>query len=204
MKQRKANFLIDLDQTLISSESTKNFKKTDKMKKFVYHEMEGQYYVFERPGLQNFLTYIFDNFNVSVCTAASKDYAIFIIKNVILGNNANRHLDYIFFSYHCRLSAVVKDKPKSLMMLWEEYKLPNYTKDNTLILDDYYDEVYAPQRSNCILAKEFEYTQEGSEKDDFLPKLAEKLRKVVSEVKVGKSVQPLVLQVNKEMNVKKK
>ena len=40
---------------------------------------DGHYKVFERPGLQEFLDYLFANFNVSVWTAASKSYALFII-----------------------------------------------------------------------------------------------------------------------------
>ena len=46
------------------------------MEKFSYHDMDGYYIVFERPGLQEFLDYLFANYIVSVWTAATKDYAI--------------------------------------------------------------------------------------------------------------------------------
>jgi len=201
-----ANFLLDLDQTLISSEKIQDFdtkKYKNKVGKFRKQDMDGYYYVFERPGLQEFLTYLFDNFNVSVCTAASKDYALFIIDKIILAKNTNRKLDYILFSYHCRLSNKIKKTSKNLTMLWDIYKLKGYNKDNTVILDDYRDEVYDPQKKNCIVAKEFNFTDDGSENDDFLPKLTDKLRGLVEAVKAGKSVQPMVEEINKEMKVEK-
>ena len=60
-------------------------------------------------------------------------------------------------------------------MLWEEYNLTKYNKGNTIILDDY-DEVYIPT-ANCVVAEAFEFTDEGSEYDSFLPKLIPKLEK---------------------------
>jgi len=198
----RANFLLDLDQTLISAEAEDEYdeaKYHGKAKKLLRHNMKKYYHVFERPGLQNFLTYVFDHFNVSVCTAASKDYALFVIDKIILAGNANRRLDYILFSYHCRLSNKVKKTSKDLSMLWDFYMLKGYNATNTVILDDYKDDVYDPQKKNCILAKEFKFTEEGSENDDFLPRLTEKLRDLVEDAKAGKSIQPAVSKINKEM-----
>lgn len=172
----KPNFILDLDQTLISAEPTENFNKNvSKMKKFVYHNMDDYYLVFERPRLQEFLTFIFDNFNVSIWTAATKDYALFIIEKIILGNNSNRKLDYVLFVYHCKISEDKKKGSKDLSMLWDVYHLPGYSKDNTVIFDDY-DEVCKTQPKNCIEAKPFEYTKDGSENDKFLTELIPKLR----------------------------
>jgi len=206
---KKGNFLLDLDQTLIYSEPKEDMKKSDtfkkekdKIAKFRKHDMDGLYVVFERPGLQEFLTYLFDNFNVSICTAASKDYALFIIEKIILARNANRKLDYILFSYHCKLSNKIKGTSKKLDMLWEIYKLKGYNKDNTVILDDYKDEVYDPQKNNCILAPEFVFKNSGSENDDFLVKLLPQLRELKETVGSEKNVQPVVEKINKEMKVK--
>jgi hypothetical protein len=55
--------------------------------------MENYYIIFERPGLQQFLTFLFKNFNVSIWTAASKDYALFIIDKIIIAGNKNRKID---------------------------------------------------------------------------------------------------------------
>ena len=178
-KQRRTNLIFDLDQTLISAEDwdTQEFNKNKKKaKKFTFHDMDGYYIVFERPNLQSFLDYAFANFNVSVWTAASKDYALFIIDNIIL-TKPDRHLDWIFFSYHCDISKKKKGGTKDLDMLWDEYKLTGYNKNNTIILDDY-DEVYNTQPDNCIIAVPFEFEQEDSENDRYLQDLQESLATV--------------------------
>lgn len=172
---KKINILLDLDQTLLSAESTSDYdmkKNKAKAKKFTFYDMDGYYIVFERPGLQSFLDDLFANFNVSIWTAASKDYALFIIDKIILQNKPNRKLDWVFFSYHCDISKKKKDgSSKSLAMLWDVYKIPGYTKNNTFILDDY-DEVYNTQPNNCIIAKAFEFEDTDSHKDKFLSELS--------------------------------
>ena len=81
------NFFLDLDQTIICSETLKDLKEyenyKDKMKKYKYKNMDDCYIVFERPNLQSFLDFLFKNYNVSIWTAASKDYALFIIEDTI-------------------------------------------------------------------------------------------------------------------------
>ena len=121
--------------------------------------MDDIYIVFERPHLQKFLDYLFKNFNVSIWTAASKDYACFIIDNIVL-QDKNRKLDYIFFSYHCDISKKKKKRAqKSLELLWDIFKLPKYNKKNTIIIDDY-DHVHKTQPENCILVEPFNVLNE--------------------------------------------
>lgn len=192
----KINILLDLDQTLISAESTSdyNFKKNkSKSKKFTFYDMDGYYIVFERPDLQSFLDDLFTNFNVSIWTAASKDYALFIIDKIILQNKPERKLDWVFFSYHCDISKKTKKGSKSLEMLWDVYEIPGYNKNNTFILDDY-DEVYNTQPNNCIIAKAFEFEDSDSNQDDFLKQLSEKLK----DLKKNKSVDS----INKSLGTK--
>jgi hypothetical protein len=189
MSSNKINILLDLDQTLISAESTSDYdfkKNKSKSKKFTFYDMDGYYIVFERPNLQTFLDDLFANFNVSVWTAASKDYALFIIDKIILQNNNKRKLDWVFFSYHCDISQKIKKGSKVLEMLWDVYKIPGYNKNNTFILDDY-DEVYNTQPDNCIIAKPFEFEDTNSNKDNFLSKLSVKL-KDLKENKSTKSI----------------
>ena len=59
-------------------------------------------------------------------------------------------------------------------MLWDEYKLVGYNKDNTVILDDY-EEVHNTQPDNCIIAPPFEFEQKGSENDTYLKDLQQYL-----------------------------
>jgi TFIIF-interacting CTD phosphatase-like protein len=163
---QKINILLDLDNTLISSLAKHEEKKNHKprMKQFRWENMEGVYKVFERPGLQFFLDYLFDNFNVSVWTAASKSYALFIIDKFIL-TNPRRKLDYIFFSHHCKRSKKLKATQKSLQLLKDEFNLPIFDLNSTYIIDDH-PEVYKAQPDQCIHIKPFEFTERQSFNDD--------------------------------------
>lgn len=182
-KDDRPHMFLDLDQTLISSEIYKDidFKhEKNKMSKFHYENMDNYYIIFARPNLQEFLDYLFANFNVSVWTAATKDYALFIIDKFILQGKKNRKLDLILFSYHCDISKDKKRGSKSLGLLWENPVFPaDYKKENTFILDDN-PEVYKRQKGNCIVAKEFYYTDRGSYKDKFLLNIIPKLEKLKS------------------------
>lgn len=172
---KRINILLDLDNTLISS-ITKDEEKSilkPRMKFFTWKEMEGYYKIFERPGLQQFLDFLFENFHVSVWTAASKTYALFIIENFIL-TKPERRLKYIFFSHHCKHSKKVKRTQKSIQMLVDEYDLQEFAK-NTYIIDDH-PEVFDAQPDRCLHVKEFEFTDRKSFLDneleqDILPKL---------------------------------
>jgi TFIIF-interacting CTD phosphatase-like protein len=175
---QKEHIILDLDQTLISAEPTEeyDFKNNKaKSKKFTYHNMDDYYIVFERPGLQDFLDYIFKNFNVSIWTAASKDYAMFVVDKIIIGKHTDRKINFVFFSHHCGISKKIKKGTKDISILWSVYNLPEFSSSNTFILDDY-DEVYKTQPNNCIIAKPFEFNDEGSEHDTFLKELLKKIK----------------------------
>ena len=172
----KPNVLLDLDLTLVYSEPAEDFDfvaNKDKMDRIGHEDMDGVYIIFQRPGLQTFLTYLFENFNVSVWTAASKDYALFIIDKIIL-KEPDRKLDWIFFSYHCDISKKHTGRSKSLSMLWDVYNIPGYSKRDTVIIDDHI-EVFDTQRGNCIIAEPFVFSNEGSEEDDYLDRLIPQL-----------------------------
>jgi TFIIF-interacting CTD phosphatase-like protein len=184
----KPNIILDLDQTLISAEEVKGNKSSNykiKSELFELHDMDGYYDVFSRPYLQEFLDYIFKNFNVSIWTAASKDYALFIIENIILSKKSERKLDYIFFSYHCSLSKKEKKYTKELSMLWDFYYLPGYELNNTVIIDDFIEDVHICQTNNCIIAPPFEFEKEGSENDTFLKDIIPKLYQMKNRMKSG-------------------
>jgi TFIIF-interacting CTD phosphatase-like protein len=179
INKNKPNLFLDLDETLISAQVSEdfNFKKNKKkMRKFNFKDMDGYYIIFERPHLQKFLDFVFKNFNVSIWTAASKDYALFIIEEIILKNHKNRKLDYIFFSYHCDVSKKTKKGIKNLNVIWDVYKLPGYNKDNTMIIDDN-DEVYKYNKTNCIHIKQFDFNKKNIENDETLLDIMNILKK---------------------------
>lgn len=166
------NVIIDLDNTIISSLSA-NEEKTShrhKMDKFIWENMDNEYKVFSRPGLDQFLDYLFKNFKVSVWTAASKSYALFIIDNFIL-IKPDRKLKQILFSYHCKQSKKIQKTQKKLSMLWTRFNLGNeFSKANTIIIDDHLD-VYNAQPDQCIRIKPFKFTNRKSYNDEELKKV---------------------------------
>lgn len=167
----KKNIILDLDNTLISAEAIEDFPFDDEGMKekaiqFILHDMDGYYIVFERPHVQSFLDWLFENYNVSVWTAASKDYALFIIQRILL--NKKRKLNHILFSYHCSLSKqLFNGDTKNLKFLFDVIKMPGYNANNSIIIDDL-DTIYESQPNNCIHIKEFNIFDKDSELDDQL------------------------------------
>ncbi len=186
-KSEKLNIILDLDQTVISSLEYDELQRTPKYKKrldyFTHHFMDDHFVVCERPGLQEFLTFVFKHFNVSIWTAATKSYALFIIEKILIGNHKDRHINYIFYSDHCSISQELTGNTKDLSILWKQYNLDGFNKNNTFIIDDY-DEVYDTQPDNCIISPEFEFTEEGSEDDLFLMSIIPYLNKLSKEQKL--------------------
>lgn len=180
MHYKPYNVILDLDSTIISSIASDEERKSDKkkFKHYVWENMEGDFKVFARPGLQEFLDWLFENFNVSIWTAASKEYGLFIIKNFIM-LHSNRRLEHYLFSYHCKESLRRNRAQKDLRMLWTHFNFPGYTKDNTWIIDDL-GEVYDTQADNCIQIYPFEFREKNSHLDTVLnDKVKPQLKKIL-------------------------
>jgi TFIIF-interacting CTD phosphatase-like protein len=182
------HIILDLDQTIISGEAIDEFEvKNEKRKKnFTFHTMDNDYFIFERPNLQRFLDYIFDNFKVSVWTAASKDYALFIIDNVILKNREDRKLEWIFYAYHCKISEDLTNSSKNLSILCNKFDIDDFRGD-IFIFDDNED-VYNCQPDRCLIAKPFYFTEKGSEDDDYLNQVIRLLKKGEKVKKMNKKL----------------
>ena len=175
------NVILDLDNTLISAEALEDFPfnkegAKEKSIQFAIHDMDGYYIIFERPLVQEFLDFLFENYNVSVWTAASKDYALFIVEQVLL-QDPSRKLDYIMFSHHCDISKKKYTYSKQLKLIFDVFQLPNYNKYNTIIIDDL-DEVHKCQPDNSIHIKEFEILDNGSENDRELERTRKQIKAI--------------------------
>lgn len=172
--------VFDLDHTLICAIETgeDDYIKTDK---FPSYDMDGVYTVYSRPFLDEFLTYAFDNFNIIIWTAASKDYALFIIEKIILQNKPERKIDYILFDYHCDLSRKHTKFTKDLRMITDVHNLP-YDLDKIIIIDDYKEDVHLCQPSRCIIAPPFDIVNIGSE-DEFLKQLTKNLKQLTNSLR---------------------
>ena len=95
---KRMNVILDLDATIISSLDPGKI-----IKGLSFHIMTEKikgkevpiFYVYERPYLQDFLDYLFENFNVGVWTAATKDYGSFIVEKIIAGKLAKERNEIV-------------------------------------------------------------------------------------------------------------
>jgi TFIIF-interacting CTD phosphatase-like protein len=169
-KKPKIHVFLDLDSTIINSLTPKEVDYCKRegfnpLEKFTYHEYyykkKLEFYIFERPNLQPFLDYLFENYDVSVFTAAQDDYAKFIVDNII-ENNTNRRLKYFFYSYHADITYNYMRGLKDLNIFWSVYGMTDVKPCNTIILDDNL-EVYYTNKINCILVPEFSIISEDDD-----------------------------------------
>lgn len=156
----RMNVLLDLDNTIINAleskeqeliETRPELSKFD-CKKFTAYGMS----IYARPGLQEFLDFLFQNFNVSVYTAAEQEYATFIIEKFILTKpERDQHFKHIFWRYHVEMGEKHYGEVKDLRLLFNVIKVPNFYPCNTVIIDDL-DDVYLANPHNTIRVKAFD------------------------------------------------
>jgi hypothetical protein len=182
---KKLQVVLDLDNSIISSLSLEEIKKMKNIdsRKLTYHVMEGYYRVYSRPHLQKFLDYIFKNFDVTVWTAASRDYASFIIEKIIIGDKKSRKIKMFLYDENCEESQKYYNKksPKDLRYL---YNFDGYHPCNTLIIDDLSD-VFSANPKQTIRAPYFDAKKAVSENDTFLLSAIEKLDELKERYKGG-------------------
>jgi hypothetical protein len=174
MNKKLKTIVLDLDATLIHSRELRCSENKDVYKGLKNFEnfyiMSDDFIVVERPKGQKFLNYLFENFeNLIVWTAASKDYAEFIIDKCIR-KDENRQLSWYFFSYHCNLSEDKYSSTKNLKLLREYFHLDECDETSICILDDYSD-VADGNPGKCIIAPPFDSENKDSSKDNFFEKL---------------------------------
>ena len=157
------NVILDLDNTIICAIEMEYYNKNkDSMRildeKLSYADMDTSFRIYERPNLKEFLTFVFKHFNVSVFTAASRDYGLFIIENIIKKHVPNAELEFFFHYYHTELSDAYYKSPKDLRLLWEIFPT-TFRPEDTIIVDDLAD-VKNANGFNCINIKAFEVIDE--------------------------------------------
>jgi 2-hydroxy-3-keto-5-methylthiopentenyl-1-phosphate phosphatase len=170
------NIFLDLDNTCIYSIESENYKKKKWMNDFKSHKMENSFVVFERPGLQKFLNWLFKNFSVYVWSSGTKPYVEWIVKNII--ENENRKVKKIFHLTHCKKSQKKygSHNIKKMDLLWDSFDLEDIGPYNTLIIDDLED-VFMNNLKNSIPIKEF-ITSKKSINDNELESIKKKLIKL--------------------------
>lgn len=201
-KEKKINLYLDLDETLIYSIDTRHRKTLPKhVEHFKCHDFENAYVILERPGLQDFLDWVFENFSVSIWSAASPDYVDFIAKNIVSAKH--RRLHRILNSDNCDHSMEIygDDHLKKLDMLWEHYKLPNHGPDNTVLLDDLCLNMRS-QPQNCVRVIKFLGTEKFV-KDKHLETVKQKLQDILTHYKKKRRIDKSPIRIKKGEKMEK-
>lgn len=167
------NIILDLDNTVVSSLRCNDSNKTqinnliDQNKTLYYKLYDNNqliYVIFGRKDLYKFIDFLFENFNVSIWTAASRCYASFVSQSIL---KKDQQCDYIFFDYHCKLSKKLYNKQsKNLNILEKFFKLPGYNTDNTIIIDDLEKICNNKMNYKYILSSYFDITKNYNPDND--------------------------------------
>jgi TFIIF-interacting CTD phosphatase-like protein len=155
MNRKKYNIILDLDETLINTiPSTQNVndRHIDRI------QLNDNLTVYSRNELQYFLTYLFDNYNVSVWSAGTEPYVEFIVNNIIL--KYDRRVDFVLSRKDCVKSQEMfpnKQCLKNLKYVYNNIDIYNsqyYNECNTVLVDDNIS-TYHANYTNTILATSF-------------------------------------------------
>jgi hypothetical protein len=130
------NVILDLDNTLVNTLPID--KAIGFMNEFWYSPYKYNSFmsdvIIARPGLEEFLDWLFLNCNVSVFTHADKEYALEVINKFIL--KGKRKLDFIYYRYHVNMGLDIYKGYKDLRLIWDEFKVYDFYPSNTIIIDD--------------------------------------------------------------------
>jgi len=171
---KRINIILDLDNTLISSVPYRRISNTTNSYRTLnlrHHVFENSYVIYERPGVQSFLDFLFKHFDVSVWSAATKEYVMFIVDNIVCAKRGRR-LKMVLHSEHCDMSRKINPStPKDMRFLWHNPRIYGFTPENTFIIDDL-PAVYVAQPHNCIAVPAFDVERNvAGATDSVLPKL---------------------------------
>lgn len=91
--------ILDLDECLIHSvHNTQVNEMSYDFYKDSFDVLDGMYRTMKRPHLKDFLNYAFNNFKISVWTAASADYASDVLKNIGINET---DLEFFYSEKNC-------------------------------------------------------------------------------------------------------
>lgn len=175
----KLNIILDLDSTLIHSVAINQLNNIQYYWKDKGTTLSlGDYVTFKRPYLEEFLEFLFKNFNVGVFTAASGDYAREIVWKFIQ-HVPGRKIDFLLYNLDLENSKKIygQESMKKLNYIWDYLNIYDYHPCNTIIIDD---NLYVKQSNyyNTLSVHPFMVFENNSENDDVLLEAMEILDKI--------------------------
>ncbi|MBK9096566.1 MAG: HAD family hydrolase [bacterium] len=117
--------IIDLDETLIYSSLTRlSFPEDFRV---------GQYFVYKRPGLENFLKFINENFKLAVWTSSTSEYANDIVKQLFADQSV---LKFVWARDKCVSKIDIESREQYWIKDLKKVKKLGFELEKILVIDD--------------------------------------------------------------------
>ena len=152
--------ILDIDETLIHSSE----KQLDRIPDFELDFGLEKYFVYKRPGLQEFILQCSKWFRLAIWTSSGSDYAREVIQNIFPGNY-NLKLEFIFTRERCLFKRNPEFDVIEVFKPLKKVKRKGFSLDSVLIVDDI-AQTFKYNYGNGILVKE--YRGEGDDIELFL------------------------------------
>lgn len=117
--------ILDLDETLIFSSLEKLSIKED--------FWVGNYFVYKRPGLDVFLNFIRDNFQIAVWTSSTFDYAESIVNHLFVNQS---FLKFVWARERCVSKIDIESRKQYWIKDLKKVKRLGFNLEKVLVIDD--------------------------------------------------------------------
>ncbi|MEW6600504.1 MAG: HAD family hydrolase [Nitrospirota bacterium] len=118
--------VLDLDETLIFSCE----KALERPADFI---IDDEYYIYRRPHLDEFLSYVFQNFLISVWTSSSVSYASAILQVILTGD---QHLEFLWDRERCTPRYNHERDEHYWVKNLDKLKKKGYPLESVIMIDD--------------------------------------------------------------------
>ncbi len=147
--------ILDLDETLIHATEEKLEREAD----FIV----GQYFVYRRPFLDEFLEFCFANFEIAVWTSSTRKYATEIIENIL---DSEYQTAFFWARERCTIGFDMEEREQFFEKKMTKVRNRGYDLNSVIVVDDS-PEKWRSSYGNLVRVKPFF----GETDDDELQKL---------------------------------
>jgi CTD small phosphatase-like protein 2 len=148
----KKTLILDLDETLIHADFDNNYPEHDSTVSFKYNDEDVTVNLLIRPGVEEFLKNISENFEIFIFTASIKEYADAVLNHL---DPENKYFKFRFYRQNC---ISVKNK-----IFIKDLRIFGNRKQENLIMVDNSLYSFTNQISNGVLINSFYNDKEDKE-----------------------------------------
>lgn len=117
--------ILDIDETLVYATEERLERGAD----FIV----GQYFVYRRPFLEEFLAFCFENFEVAVWTSSTRNYATEILENIF---DSAYQTSFFWARERCTISFDMEERENFLEKKMSKVRKRGYDLKSVIVVDD--------------------------------------------------------------------